>query len=62
MRWLSGAPGRDIAGLLREVHAYAVAQGAMPMATSAEELAAVARISLDEPTAPPGHTLARSRP
>ena len=30
----------------------------MPMATSAEELAAVARISLAEPTAPPGHTLA----
>jgi DNA-binding CsgD family transcriptional regulator/tetratricopeptide (TPR) repeat protein len=51
----SGAPGREVTGLLREVHAYAVDQGAMPMATSAEELAVVARVSLDEPAAPPAH-------
>jgi DNA-binding CsgD family transcriptional regulator/tetratricopeptide (TPR) repeat protein len=47
----SGAPGREVAGLLREVLAYAEQQGAKPLRAWAERLAAGARLSLAEPVA-----------
>jgi DNA-binding CsgD family transcriptional regulator len=49
----SGAPARDVAALLRGIHAYAEEQGATPMKQAVEELAATARVSLAEPVVPP---------
>ena len=48
----SGAPHVEAATLLRDVHAYAVQQGATPLQTRVEELAAGARISLTAPLVP----------
>ena len=48
----SGAPGGEAAALLRGVHDYAVQQGATPLQTRVEELAASARISLTSPLIP----------
>ncbi|MEO6512902.1 MAG: LuxR C-terminal-related transcriptional regulator, partial [Nocardioides sp.] len=45
----SGAPGHDVAKLLREVLAYADRQGAVPLTRRVEELASSARVSLTEP-------------
>ena len=50
----SGASGTEAAELLRGVHDYAVQQGATPLQTRVEELAASARISLTAPPSPPG--------
>ena len=49
LRIESGAPGREVADMLRDVRAYAVAQDAAPLSERAEELAAAARVSLAEP-------------
>ncbi len=48
----SGASGGEAAALLRGVHDYAVQQGATPLQTRVEELAASARISLTSPRVP----------
>ena len=48
----SGTSRVEAATLLRDVHAYAVQQGATPLQTRVEEVAASARISLTAPLAP----------
>ena len=48
----SGTSHVEAATLLRDVHAYAVQQGATPLQTRVEELAASARISLTAPLVP----------
>ena len=53
----SGASGSEAAELLRGVHDYAVQQGAAPLQTRVEELAASARISLTSPRIPSAATV-----
>jgi len=53
----SGASGSEATHLLRGVHEYAVRQGAEPLQTRVEELAAGARIPLTWPTIPSAATV-----
>ena len=53
----SGAPLRDVSRVLREAHAYADRQGATALKTRLAELAATARVSLDQPMPSPSGTV-----
>jgi DNA-binding CsgD family transcriptional regulator len=53
----SGARGGEVTTLLRAVHEYAVRQGAVPLQTRVEELAAGARVSLTLPMVPSAATV-----